>query len=82
MPAVSCGCAYLATGCDAFLSREPGLADAMALVHSRVARVFFLGGARAGGALAGAQRLQTLRGLNHRFCVYRVDDDGAGGGAG
>jgi hypothetical protein len=68
--------AYLCTGCDAFLTHEPGVMDAMALIHSRIARVFYAfphpGGPQA-GALQGAARLHTLPSINHRFRVFRVE---------
>jgi len=75
---------YLATGCDAFLTHEPGMGDAMALVHARVKRVVYLHSAPAGeGAFEGwgAQgiRLQGLRALNHHFLVYKCQ--GVGGEA-
>ena len=66
---------YLLTGCDVFLTHEPGMMDAMALVHARAARVIFSSRAPPGeGALTGwgdeRVRLHELRGLNHHFDVF------------
>jgi tRNA(Arg) A34 adenosine deaminase TadA len=67
---------YLCTGCDAFLTHEPGMGDAMALVHARVRRVVYLHSAPAGqGAFEGwgeeGVRLHWLKALNHHFLVYK-----------
>ena len=66
---------YLLTGCDAFLTHEPGLMDAMALVHARVSRVIF---ARPStcigrGAFLCAMPIHEARGMNHRYLVYTVE---------
>jgi hypothetical protein len=71
---------YICTGFDAFLTHEPDLFDAMALLHSRVSRVIFgepdafcgaVGGPSRGEGL-GALRLQEVRELNHHYSVWRV----------
>ena len=67
---------YLLTGCDAFLTHEPGLMDAMALVHARVSRVIF---ARPSsligrGAFLCAAPIHEACGLNHRYLVYTVEE--------
>lgn len=68
--------AYLCTGADAFLSEEPNFMDAMALVHCRVARVFFKRTKSAvgdQGCLYSAPiRFHTLPGLNHRYRVFHL----------
>lgn len=68
--------AYLCTGTDAFLSEEPDFMDAMALVHCRVARVFFLRAREklddTGALFSGRVRLHTVSGLNHRYRVFHV----------
>lgn len=66
---------YICTGCDAFLTHEPSIGDAMALVHARVGRVVFLVGAKEGeGGLLGwgvnKVRLHGVKALNHHFNAY------------
>jgi tRNA-specific adenosine deaminase 3 len=71
---------YICTGFDAFLTHEPDLFDAMALLHSRVSRVIFgepdalcgAVGGPSGGEGGGALRLQEVRELNHHYSVWRV----------
>eukprot|EP00873_Tetraselmis_striata_P013069 jgi/Tetstr1/433333/TSEL_022619.t1 len=63
---------YLCTGMWAFLAAEPCAMCAMALVHSRVARVVFCRPDPQRGALGGAFALHQQRGLNHRYEVYRL----------
>jgi len=63
---------YLCTGFDVYLSWEPCVMCAMALLHSRAKRVFYLRSS-AQGALASVARLQFLPGINHRFQVYKVE---------
>jgi tRNA-specific adenosine deaminase 3 len=64
---------YLCTTYDAYLSREPCVMCAMALVHSRIGRVFYLDQAEPqGGALGQFYKLHLQSGLNHRFRVYKI----------
>ncbi|XP_075870139.1 putative inactive tRNA-specific adenosine deaminase-like protein 3 isoform X2 [Nelusetta ayraudi] len=60
---------YICTGYDLYVTREPCVMCAMALVHSRVGRVFY-GAPSADGALGTNFKLHTRRDLNHRFEVY------------
>lgn len=65
---------YLCTGYDAYLLREPCAMCAMAMVHSRVRRIFFLLSDPSGGALGGRgerSRLHAERSLNHHYEVFR-----------
>ena len=65
---------YLLTGCDAFLTHEPGLMDAMALVHARVARVVFARPALGGrGAFLTGKPIHEASGMNHRYLVYVLE---------
>ena len=66
---------------DVYLTKEPNVYEAMALVHSRVRRVVFgvrdkdMGGL--GGAANAANRQNTgihsLPGTNHHYRVFRLD---------
>nr|CAD7195831.1 unnamed protein product [Timema douglasi] len=61
---------YLCTGYDIYLTREPCAMCAMALVHSRVRRVFY-GSSTPSGALGTNAVVHCLKGLNHRYEVFR-----------
>ncbi|XP_029980311.1 putative inactive tRNA-specific adenosine deaminase-like protein 3 [Sphaeramia orbicularis] len=61
---------YICTGYDLYVTREPCVMCAMALVHSRIGRVFY-GTTSADGALGTKYKLHTQKDLNHRFEVYR-----------
>ncbi|XP_064541438.1 probable inactive tRNA-specific adenosine deaminase-like protein 3 [Drosophila montana] len=61
---------YLCTGYDVYLLREPCLMCAMALVHSRVKRIFFLEQSD-NGALATSFQLHSVKELNHHYEVFQ-----------
>nr|XP_004559171.1 probable inactive tRNA-specific adenosine deaminase-like protein 3 isoform X1 [Maylandia zebra] len=61
---------YICTGYDLYVTREPCVMCAMALVHSRIGRVFY-GVTSADGALGSKFKIHTQKDLNHRFEVYR-----------
>ncbi|XP_027878286.1 putative inactive tRNA-specific adenosine deaminase-like protein 3 [Xiphophorus couchianus] len=61
---------YICSGYDLYVTREPCVMCAMALVHSRIGRVFY-GAAAADGALGTRFKIHTQKDLNHRFQVYR-----------
>lgn len=64
------GLPYICTGYDMYLTREPCAMCAMALVHSRIERVFY-GAPSPHGALATKYHIHSRRDLNHRYEVYR-----------
>jgi tRNA(Arg) A34 adenosine deaminase TadA len=65
---------YLCTNYDIYLTKEPGIFESMALVHSRVGRVFFGVENREEGGLGGTgsdTSLHCLPGTNHRFRAFK-----------
>lgn len=67
--AKKCG-PYLCTGYWAFLLMEPCPLCAMALLHSRIARIFYGTANRSVGVLGSKAILHTVPGLNHRYRVW------------
>eukprot|EP00501_MAST-03F_sp_TOSAG23-6_P000042 GSMAST32.ASY1.ANO1.43.1 assembled CDS len=63
---------YLCTGFDAYLTREPCTMCAMALVHSRVKRVFYGTSNLSAGGLGSCYSLHEISELNHHFQVYKL----------
>lgn len=61
---------YLCTGYDVYLTAEPCLMCAMALVHSRAKRVFYGCPNSISGALGSKLKLHTVTNLNHHYEVY------------
>lgn len=61
---------YICTGYDLYVTREPCVMCAMALVHSRIGRVFY-GTTSVDGALGTRFKIHTQRDLNHHFEVYK-----------
>ncbi|KAL3925942.1 MAG: hypothetical protein SGPRY_003529 [Prymnesium sp.] len=62
---------HLCAGCDAFVTVEPCAMCAMALVHSRIARVFYAIPSLERGALGSRFMLHTEASVNHHFQVVR-----------
>lgn len=60
---------YLCTGYDIFIVREPCIMCSMALVHSRVKRIFY-GCSSIDGGLESLTSIHLLKGINHRFEVF------------
>ncbi|GIY07166.1 hypothetical protein CDAR_393372 [Caerostris darwini] len=63
---------YLCTGYDAYISREPCIMCCMALVHSRIRRVFYVHKSSR-GALESHCKLHLQESLNHHYEVFRVE---------
>ncbi|GIY36755.1 probable inactive tRNA-specific adenosine deaminase-like protein 3 [Caerostris extrusa] len=63
---------YLCTGYDAYISREPCIMCSMALVHSRIRRVFY-NHKSSRGALKSHCKLHLQESLNHHYEVFRVE---------
>ncbi|CAG9829471.1 unnamed protein product [Diabrotica balteata] len=60
---------YLCTGYYVYLTREPCVMCAMALIHSRAKRVFF-GVKSLNGALESLCKIHTVKDLNHHYEVF------------
>ena len=63
---------YLCTGYDLYLTHEPCTMCAMALVHSRIGRVFYAQPCAESGALGSRYSVHEIASLNHHFRVYRA----------
>ncbi|XP_036401910.1 probable inactive tRNA-specific adenosine deaminase-like protein 3 [Megalops cyprinoides] len=61
---------YICTGYDLYVTREPCVMCAMALVHSRISRVFYAT-TSLDGALGTKYKIHTQKDLNHHFEVFR-----------
>ncbi|KAI4905123.1 hypothetical protein NFI96_003675 [Prochilodus magdalenae] len=61
---------YICTGYHLYVTREPCVMCAMALVHSRISRVFY-GTASTDGALGTKYKIHCHKDLNHHFDVYK-----------
>ena len=68
--------AYLCSGLDLYLTHEPDVMSSMALVHSRIRRVFFMHSDPVSGALqSGRGHIHSLRALNHHYRVFQFGAD-------
>jgi len=69
---------YLLSGLEVWLWREPCHMCAMALLHSRVARLVFCVTSR-DGALVTTDRLHIRQNINHRYEVFQACSDFSSG---
>ncbi|CAG8444517.1 8266_t:CDS:2 [Diversispora eburnea] len=62
---------YLCKGYDIFVTHEPCIMCSMALVHSRVNRVFYGRSNNLSGGLGSCYKIHTHEALNHHFKTYK-----------
>ncbi|XP_072900775.1 probable inactive tRNA-specific adenosine deaminase-like protein 3 [Hemitrygon akajei] len=67
---VADGLPYICTGYDLYVTREPCVMCAMALVHSRIHRVFYATSSP-DGALGTKYKVHTKKDLNHHYVVFK-----------
>ncbi|VDL94419.1 unnamed protein product, partial [Schistocephalus solidus] len=61
---------YICTDCDVYLSSEPCVMCAMALVHSRVRRLFIARRLPGLGGIDSGWAIHRIKNLNHRFLAF------------
>ncbi|KAJ2899532.1 tRNA-specific adenosine deaminase subunit tad3 [Coemansia aciculifera] len=61
---------YLCEGLDVFASREPCVMCTMALVHSRIGRLFFIEASPSSGGIS-RYSMHSLKSLNHHFTAFQ-----------
>lgn len=63
--------AYLCTNYIAVLTHEPCVMCSMALLHSRISKVYYAMDSPEYGGLGSVYKLHTDKRLNHKFKVYK-----------
>lgn len=63
---------YLCTGYDLYVTHEPCMMCAMAALHSRFRRIFFLHRSSVHGGLGSLEALHFNNYVNHRYNVFQV----------
>ncbi|CAG8544292.1 22069_t:CDS:2, partial [Dentiscutata erythropus] len=61
---------YLCKGYDIFVTHEPCITCSMALVHSRIGRVFYGRSNTVSGGLGSCYKIHTHHALNHHFKTF------------
>ena len=61
--------------CVLYVTCEPCIMCAMALLHSRISTVYYLRENATSGALGSRYKLHTSKKTNHRFQVYRLEEE-------
>ena len=67
---------YLLTGLTVFLTHEPCLFCAMALLHSRIGTLIWMRESPGSGGCGSVYNLHESKGTNHRFEVWRIKPGG------
>jgi len=70
-PSLRNGTNYLLTDLTLFITHEPCIMCSMALIHSRVKEVVYLYPSPKTGGCGGSVCVPGLKGVNHRFGVWR-----------
>lgn len=63
---------YLCTGLDVYCYREPCIMCAMAMVHSRVGRLFYIERNPKFGGIESQKQVHSNPSLNHRYRAFRL----------
>lgn len=64
---------YLCTGLDVYCYFEPCVMCSMAMVHSRVGRLFFVANNPKYGGIISQAQIHSCPSINHRFRAFKLD---------